>query len=314
VKLEGIALVAARLLFTNRFRPRRPAPQMREGLWTVALSGGILFLSSQTAAQDSAAVRIAETRDSSAVALFGIRDSADVSIPRNAFQKVENRAFSVGERLVFDIAYGMIKAGTATMGIPDTQRVEDRTCFHVVTTAESSPFFSAFFKVRDRVESFMDVEGIFSWRFEKHIREGRYRSDRFEIYDQTRSLVYYKRDTIPAPPLVRDILCSFYFTRTQPLEVGKDFDVDSFGDGKVYPLRVLVHRKEKIKVPAGAFRCVVVEPVIRGEGIFNQKGKLTIWLTDDERRIPVLMKSKVLVGSIDVRLREIGRFQPHSSR
>jgi hypothetical protein len=281
---------------------------MHKGLWMAVLFGLILFSFSESAAQDSTAGRIPETRDSTAVAAFGPHDSADVSIPQNPFRKVENRAFSVGERFVFDIAYGMVKAGTATMGIPDTQRVGDRTCFHIVTTAESSPFFSAFFKVRDRVESYMDAEGVFSWRFEKHIREGRYRSDRFENYDQTRNLVYYKRDTISAPPFVQDILCAFYFTRTQPLEVGKDFDIDCFGDGKVYPLKVLVHRKEKVKVPAGTFRCVVVEPVIRGEGIFNQKGKLTIWLTDDERRIPVLMESKVLVGSIDVRLREIGRF------
>jgi hypothetical protein len=267
----------------------------------------IFILLSESPAQDSTVVRSLEKLDSTTVKVSNLQDSAVVSIPQNLFQKVENRAFSVGEHLVFEIAYGMIKAGMATMSIPDTQWVEGRPCFHIVTTAESSPFFSAFFKVQDRVESFTDTEGVFSWRFEKHIKEGRYKSNRFEKYDQVRNLVFYKKDTIVAPPFVRDILCSFYYTRTQPLEIGKGFDINSFGDGKVYPLKVLVHRREKIKVPAGTFQCIVVEPVIRGEGIFNQKGKLTIWLTDDEKRIPVLMKSKVLVGSIDVRLKKIRR-------
>ena len=90
-----------------------------------------------------------------------------------------NEAFDVGEHLVFDIMYGIIKAGTATMSIPDTQWVEGRPCFHIVTTAESSPFFSTFFKVEDRLESWMDTQGLFPWRHEKHIREGKYRADRY---------------------------------------------------------------------------------------------------------------------------------------
>jgi hypothetical protein len=234
-------------------------------------------------------------------------DSTGVAVPDTLFRSVENRAFTVGEHLVFDIAYGMVKAGTATMSVPDTQWVGGRSCLHIVTTAESSPFFSNFFKVRDRVESFIDMDGIFSWRFEKHLREGRYKANRLEQYDQTRRRVFYRNDTIAAPLYVMDILCAFYYTRTQPLEIGKTLELDSFSDGDVYRLGVLVHRREKVRVPAGTFACIVVEPVIKGEGIFNQKGKLTIWLTDDERRIPVLLKSKVLVGSIDCRLREIGK-------
>ncbi len=217
-----------------------------------------------------------------------------------------NRAFDVGEHLTFEIAYGVIKAGTATMSIPDTQWVRGRPCYHVVTTAESNKFFDPFFKVRDRVETFIDIEGIFPWRFEKHIREGKFRSDRIVEYDQYNHLaiIDYK-DTLAVQPYIQGILSSFYYVRTIPLEVRKSFDIDNYGDGKIYPLKILVHKKERVKVPAGTFDCIVVEPVMRVEGIFNQTGRMAIWLTDDERRIPVLMKSKVLIGSIDVRLKEI---------
>jgi hypothetical protein len=227
-------------------------------------------------------------------------------VAASAFRKLENKAFQVGEHLVFDIAYKFVVAGTATMSIPDTQWVHGRPCYHVVTTATSSKFFDTFFKVRDKVETFIDMEGLFPWKFEKHIREGNYRTDRYVEYDQVNHrAIHNQKDTLAVPPFVQGVLSSFYYVRTVPLEVRKSFDIDNYGDGKLYPLRVLVHRKMRVEVPAGVFDCIVVEPVLRGEGIFNQKGRLAIWLTDDERRIPVLMKSKVLVGSIDVRLKAI---------
>lgn len=234
------------------------------------------------------------------------------SIPAHSFQsdtlrykKVNNQAFRVGEVLLFEIAYGVIKAGTAVMAIPDTQWVNGRPCYRIITMAKSNDVFDVFYKVRDKIQSLVDMEGLFTWKFEKHLREGRYRADRVEIYDQDNHLVYTHKDTIRVPPFIQDILASFYYTRTVPLTVGDHFEISNFGDGKVYPLKVLVLRKEEIKVPAGKFKCIVVEPVLQGEGLFKQEGRLQIWLTDDNRRIPVLLKSKIVVGSIDVRLTAI---------
>ncbi len=221
--------------------------------------------------------------------------------------KVENRAFRVGELLVFDVAYGFVIAGTAVMAVPDTQWIHNRPCYRIMTEARSSKFFSKIFEVKDRVVSFVDMEGLFPWRFEKHLREGKYSSDKIVHFDQINHLAIDGQDTVKIPPFIQGILSSFYYIRTLDLKVGKHIDIDNYGDGKIYPLRVLVLKKEKIEVPAGTFRCIVVEPVMRVEGIFNQMGQLRIWLTDDERRMPVLMKSKVLIGSIDARLRKIGK-------
>ncbi len=219
-----------------------------------------------------------------------------------------NRAFGIGENLIFDISYGIIKAGTATMSIPDTERVKGRLCYHIVTTAESNKFISTFFKVRDRVETFIDTEGFFPWKFRKRIREGGYRSDKYVEYDQINHIVVENRkDTLKVDPFIQGVLSSFYYTRLQKLKPGTYFDIDNYGDGKLYPLRVFVRKREKVKVPVGTFKCIVVEPVMRVEGIFKQKGKLTIWLTDDEARMPVLMKSKALIGSVSVKLKQYKR-------
>jgi hypothetical protein len=220
-------------------------------------------------------------------------------------RRIRNTAFNVGEYLVFDIVYGIVKAGTASMSIPDTQRIDNRPCYHIVTTAESSPFFSAFFRVDDRLESFVDMEGIFPWKFEKHLREGKYHADRYVIYDQNNLRAVMNKDTLLTPPFVQGVLSAFYYARTLPLEIGKTVSIDTYSDGKLYPLKVLIHKREEVSVPAGRFKCILVEPMLEGEGIFSQKGGITIWLTDDERRMPVLVKSKVLIGSISIRLTAI---------
>ena len=234
-----------------------------------------------------------------------ILDSLHLDFSGVDFPKGENRAFRVGEHLVFEVVYGVIHAGTGTLSIPDTQWVHGRPCYHIVTTAKSHKFFDSFYKVRDRIESFMDIEGMFSWRFEKHIREGKYKRDRFAAYDFPNSRIITKRDTIAVDKQIQDIMSAFYLVRTLPLEVGKHLVVESFSDRNVHPVRVLIHAKDRVNVPAGTFDCIVVEPVLQEAGVFNQKGRIAVWVTDDERRMPVLMKSKVLVGSIEARLKSI---------
>lgn len=215
---------------------------------------------------------------------------------------VENLAFGPGEKLYFDIGYGFINAGQATIEVSELIEYSGRPCYQIVSLANSNKFFSSFFKVEDRVESIVDGVGIFSWHFEKHVREGGYRADRVYEFDQQKNLVYYGEDTIEVAPYVQDALSVLYYIRTQDLKIGQSYFIENFTDGKKYPLEVKVHRKETIKVKAGKFDCVVVEPLFLTSGVFKHEGKLTVWLTDDRLKMPVLMKSKVLVGSISAEL------------
>ena len=72
----------------------------------------------------------------------------------------------------------------------------------------------------------------------------------------------------------------------------------------MYKRQVKVLRREQVTVPAGTFHCIVVEPALKFEGLFQQKGKITLWLTDDVRRVPVLIKSQIVIGTIDIVLRD----------
>lgn len=242
--------------------------------------------------------------------LFNNVQAAESDSVSHTFRTLPNSAFGIGEELVFNVDYGLLNAGQAVMKIKDMVTISDRPCYHIVTTATSNKFVSAFYKVNDVVESFIDTAGLFSWKFTKELHEGTWWSRQNIQYNQTENLCYsvtetkkkIKTDTLKVPAYVQDILSVFYYTRTVPLVPGTSFNVETQADRKVYPLQVKVLAKERIKVPAGKFKCIKVEPVLRSNSIFKQKDRIWIWLTDDERRLPVLVKSKIKIGSISIRL------------
>lgn len=228
-------------------------------------------------------------------------------------REIENLAFGVGEKFSFDINYGFINAGTASMEVEKLIEYESRPCYQIVTHANSNKFFTSFYKVDDRVESIIDALGLFSWRFEKHLREGGYKADRTSVFDQPNNRVIDGKDTIPVEPFTQDALSVLYYIRTAKLEVGKSVYAFNYVDGRKVNLEVKVLKKEKITVAAGTFDCLVVEPLTSSVGVFKNDGTLKVWLTDDRLRMPVLMKSKILVGSIsaeltDYQLGEIAEF------
>lgn len=209
-------------------------------------------------------------------------------------------AWGPGEKLVFSIQYGLITAGEATLEVDPAIKVrQDRPTYHIISQASSNATFSTFFKVRDRVESFMDTTHLHSVRFEKHLREGNYKKDLLVVFDQEKHLANIdgKRDCEVAAH-VQDILSSMYWVRTVPLEPGRSIYVPNHDNGKNYPLEIRVEKRERVTVDAGTFDCLVVEPVLMGDAVFKQDGRVKVWMTDDVLHMPVLLKSKVFVGAI----------------
>ena len=222
--------------------------------------------------------------------------------------------FGVGERLKFEIKYGFISAGTATLGIPAIVTERGYECYRIVSLAESNSFFSAIFTVRDVAESYLDTRELLPRRFEKRLREGDFRAHDVALFDHDSHVVLYPKQggrLVPMSVGSQDILSSLYYVRMTDLTVGRSVFIDNHADKKNYPLEIKVLRKERVDVPAGRFDCLVVEPIMRGAGLFSHQGRLTVWLTDDAARIPVLMKSKIMVGSISAVLTEVDYADVH---
>ena len=249
-------------------------------------------------------------------------DSSDTLVYHALDRLVENHAFFPGEKLTFNIRYGFIKAGEAVMEVKDTVTVKDSIpAYHIITTAKSAKFFDGFYKVRDSVETFLDMKGLFSWKYKKQLREGSYKLDLLVDYDQHYGIAnierirYHNKEPLEirsqsafkldAPTYVIDVLGAFYYVRTQELNLGEPVYISNHDNKKIYDLQVIVQKRETIKVDAGKFRCIKIQPRLLGDAIFKQKGELWVWVTDDQYKIPVLMKSKVAVGSITTKLKKI---------
>ncbi len=168
---------------------------------------------------------------------LGVRDD-DQFLSAKPLRVIPNSAWGVGEELTFTVRYGPMVAGSATMAVRDTVRVDGRLCYYIRTEAQSNRVFSSMFKVRDVAESFIDVDGLFPWRFRKRLHEGKFRADRSTIYDQQRNLAISGKDTLKVPPFVQDVISTLYFLRTQRFVIGDTLSVANHADRKVYDLRL----------------------------------------------------------------------------
>jgi hypothetical protein len=232
-----------------------------------------------------------------------------VSLPAPGSQEVvpaTEHPFRPGESLRFSVQYGFINAGSAWLEVQTAKAPDGRPAYNLIARAESNAFFSRFYKVRNRIESLWDCKGRFTWRYAEDRREGKYRAKSEIRFDPERhEAIYPDGEAVPTPPDVQDALSSFYYTRYQALPLGGSVVFDYHAGRKSQPLEVKVLGRERIDTPAGKFDCVAIEPVLHAGGIFKSKGRLVIWLTDDNRRMPVLMRSKVMIGSISVVLQEV---------
>jgi hypothetical protein len=236
------------------------------------------------------------------------------ALPSYAFQWREEPAtpFAVGESIRYIIKYGVIPAGFATLEIISTETVSGRTAYRILSEAKTNKGTDLFFKVRDKNESWIDVQSLCSLQFRQDIREGGYTRRVESTYDHPARRFVYKKwrkgtETVKEgtiPPFVHDVLSSLYYIRTQPLEVGTDFTMDANSGATTWPLTVHVHAREKMRVPAGTFDCYHLEPVLAGDGIFKASGQLEVWVTVDAPHIPILLRSKVMVGAFDAEMTE----------
>lgn len=222
---------------------------------------------------------------------------------------MEALPFGVGERLRYHMDFAFMRAGRSEMMIVGVDSVRARRAYHFKSRVRSTKSVDLIYKVRDVVESWFDVNSLYSHRYERRIREGSYRSQKYFDYNHDTEWVAISNENGPkglAPfrKFSHNIISALYWVRAMPLAEGKEFFVPLHDHDIQYPLKVVVYGKEEIKVPAGTFTCWKIEPVIHSEGLFKMADRLWVWISDDENRLPVLMKSKIAVGSINGKLVE----------
>jgi hypothetical protein len=224
-----------------------------------------------------------------------------------AFDSPKYRTFSAhpfrpGEKVVYRVHYGWLTAGYATFSVaPALETYKGRKCYRLYGEGRSSTSFDWFYKVDDRFTSLMDYEAVMPWKYEKHWREGDYRYDDTVTFDHAARQIRGRNGKFDAPEYTQDMLTAFYYARCLDLgaaKAGDVFPVPTFFDDGVYPLGLKVLGKETIDCTLGKVRCVKVSPILIAGRVFKGEQEMTIWVTDDDKRLPVRIESPIIVGSI----------------
>lgn len=207
--------------------------------------------------------------------------------------------FKRGELLNFSLTWLRMSGGEARMRIAP----HGDESLKMESIAESKDFFAKIYPVRDVIESIVTREDFSTIRFQKTLNERNKHKSELTIIDPVKMVAVRKGKETKVPRPVMDPLSTIYYLRTQDLTPGRKHRFTVIADGKVYPLDADVLYRETITVEAGTFNTVVVEPKMRHGGIFrDENNRLVIWFTDDERRIPVRIRSYLSVGTITASL------------
>jgi hypothetical protein len=223
--------------------------------------------------------------------------------------------FQPGERMAYSVNYGVIPAGQLTIRVEGLETYQGRSAYHLVSEAQSNRAVSVLYQLASREESWLDAEGLYSLRYRRVSTENDKTREKDVRFDQQRHLrIEADGDTQPASPRAVDQLAMIYYMRTLPVAPGKIFLLRNQADPDDNPVRVSVLKRERIKVPAGAFDTYVVDIEVKTDsGVFKKGGENRVWVTADARRIPVKISSKVGIGSFTAELVEYSRGRPVDS-
>jgi len=219
-----------------------------------------------------------------------------------------------GERFTYRIEWLGLDVGMLTLSIKGIIEKNERQVYHIFATAYTNPTVSKFYKIKDRMSSYLDVERLYPVRFEKKQREGGYRSDEYtDFYQEQGRAVYFSQLTqtkkeFYIPKRVQDPLSCLYYFRLQEVDVGKSIFADVNVDEKNYLLEAKARRKGLVKIKGvGEWEAFMVEPLPWFQGKIKRKAKATIWFSADKRRIPLLVTTKGIpfVGTVTITLEKI---------
>jgi hypothetical protein len=216
-------------------------------------------------------------------------------------------AFDVGEQFVFRVHYEIINAGYATLNIKEAT-VNNKSVYHVVGKGYTTGVSSLFFKVNDTYESCIDKETGNPYQFVRNIYEGGYTKNQEGFFNQAENKILVKdykhnsEKTFAVGKNTQDILSSFYYLRNYPniekMKPGEFVAIDMFFDDKTTKFRLKFIGREDIRTKFGVVSTMIFKPSVQTGRVFKEEESLTVWISDDDNRIPIRIKASLLVGSI----------------
>jgi len=225
----------------------------------------------------------------------------------SSFDSPQEDAYAVGEWFKFRIHYGIVNAGYATLEVKDAT-INNKKTFHVVGKGYTTGMSRFFFKVDDLYESYIDKETRNPYQFVRKIDEGGYTKNQEGFFNQSSNRVVVKdykhktEKTLYIPKNTQDILSTFYYLRNHPnidkLKIGEAVAIDMFFDDETTKFKLKFIGREHITTKFGVVPAMIFRPLVQSGRVFKEQESLTVWISDDDNKLPLRIKASLAVGSI----------------
>ena len=227
-----------------------------------------------------------------------------------SFSQEKKEAFKSGEWLRYKMSYsGWLRAGTAILEIEETA-YNGKKVFHAKGSGWTSGPIKWFYKVDDVYESYFDKDSVKPYLFKRKIDEVGYKKNRSIRFNYSSKKAYVQdfinqTDTSIAFVNVQDMMSSFYYLRNQKvddLKIGDEIGIDMFLDSQVYRFKLQFLGREMLSTKFVKIKSLIFRPLVQSGRIFKAEESVTLWVTDDDNRIPIKMKASLSVGSLRAEL------------
>jgi len=225
----------------------------------------------------------------------------------SSFDSPHEDAYAVGEWFKFRIHYGIVNAGYATLEVKDAT-INNKKTFHVIGKGYTTGMSRFFFKVDDLYESYIDKETRNPYQFVRKIDEGGYTKNQEGFFNQSSNRVVVKdykhktEKTLYIPKNTQDILSTFYYLRNHPnidkLKIGEAVAIDMFFDDETTKFKLKFMGRENITTKFGVVPAMIFRPLVQSGRVFKEQESLTVWISDDDNKVPLRIKASLAVGSI----------------
>ncbi len=247
----------------------------------------------------------------------GKNSSKETFIPSLPLNFVDTLRYKKGEKLLYTAHLGMLKAAQIELNV-DTglHLVNQKPCFKIKLTGELDGSVDVFSNLNDEFESFVDTSTLKPVLFIRNLKENKYKLLEYNHFDFAKMQVKLvqkntsRQDSIRYYPItsnINDLLSVFFQLRKIDFNSYKSSDtlsLDVFIEEQSFNLKFNIVKKESIKTRIGKKNAFVIVPIVPENQLFRGENPVTIWISDDELRVPLLIKTKSWVGNVQVELKE----------
>ena len=220
----------------------------------------------------------------------------------------EESAFQSGEWFRFEMSYsGFLKAGNATLAVRDYE-YKGKPVYHVIGKGWTTGAIRWFFKVKDRYESFIDKTTGNPYKFIRNIDEGGHTKNIEIEFDHlnNKAHVYNKKKKrkkiIETKPNIQDMVSTYYYLRNsidvENLKKGDEITINMFFDEENYGFKLKYLGTELIKTQFGKVNSLKFRPYVMAGRVFKEEESLTLWVSNDQNKVPLRIKADLAVGSL----------------